>query len=161
MYGNLKSDNSQDYAQKPQRNCSFINSTSGQIFVKDDVNGFSGGQSPIGSSLAPLYPITHQRLGKPLSLRDRSLHTVPKIQLMCSQNRNYDASVPIPTFKCLWAFYIFPGSVHILGCSKTDRPILEIYKSLTDIWVYRNWETEHYNSVLEITRLHSLISGNT
>jgi hypothetical protein len=41
------------------------------------------------------------------------------------------------------------------------RPILEIYKSLTDIWVYRNWETEHYNSVLEIRRLHCFISGNT
>jgi hypothetical protein len=31
--------------------------------------------------------------------------------------------------------YRFPGSVHIFGCSKIDRPILEIYKSLTDIRV--------------------------
>ncbi len=29
VYGNLKSENSQDYAQKPQRNCTFINSASG------------------------------------------------------------------------------------------------------------------------------------
>ncbi len=36
---------------------------------------------------------------------------------------------------CLWAIYIFPGSVHIFGWSKIDRPILEIYKSLKDIWV--------------------------
>ncbi len=64
-------------------------------------------------------------------------------------------------FMFLWAIYIFPGSVHIFGCSKIDIPILEIYKSLTDIWVYRNWETEHYNAVLEIRRLHSFISGNT
>ncbi len=28
LYGNLKSENSQDYAQKPQRNCMFINSAS-------------------------------------------------------------------------------------------------------------------------------------
>ncbi len=28
-YGNLKSENSQDYAQQPQRNCTFMNSTSG------------------------------------------------------------------------------------------------------------------------------------
>ncbi len=28
VYGNLKSDNSQDYAQKPQRNCTFMNSAS-------------------------------------------------------------------------------------------------------------------------------------
>jgi hypothetical protein len=27
---------------------------------------------------------------------------------------------------------MFPGSVHIFGCSKIDRPILEIYKPLTD-----------------------------
>jgi hypothetical protein len=34
-----------------------------------------------------------------------------------------------------------------------------IHVSVNDI--YSNWETELYNSVLEITRLHSFISGNT
>jgi hypothetical protein len=29
--------------------------------------------------------------------------------------------------------YIFPGLVYIFGCSKIDRPILEIYKSPPDI----------------------------
>ncbi len=29
--GNLKSENSQDYAQKPRQNCTFINSASGQV----------------------------------------------------------------------------------------------------------------------------------
>ncbi len=29
VYGNLKSENSQDYVQKPQRNCTFMNSASG------------------------------------------------------------------------------------------------------------------------------------
>jgi hypothetical protein len=30
-YRNLKSENSQEYAQKPQRNCTFINSASGRF----------------------------------------------------------------------------------------------------------------------------------
>ncbi len=30
--GNLKSESSQDYAQKPQRNCTFMNSGSGRFF---------------------------------------------------------------------------------------------------------------------------------
>ena len=29
VYGNLKSENSQDYSQKPQRNCPLMNSASG------------------------------------------------------------------------------------------------------------------------------------
>jgi hypothetical protein len=34
VYGNLKSENSQDYAQKPRRNCTFMNSASGLPFLK-------------------------------------------------------------------------------------------------------------------------------
>jgi len=44
------------------------------------------------------------------------------------------AFIPIPIFMCLWAIYIFPGSVHIFSCSKIGRPIIGIYKSLTDTW---------------------------
>jgi hypothetical protein len=44
-----------------------------------------------------------------------------------------------------------PG-FHIFSCSRIGRPILEIYKSLTvTVYECRNWETEHYYSVLEIT----------
>ncbi len=46
---------------------------------------------------------------------------------------------------------------HISLQQNRQTAILEIYKSLTDIRVYRNLETDHYNSVLEIT---GLISGN-
>jgi hypothetical protein len=40
VYRNLKYENSKDYAQKPQRNCKFMNSASGHRF-KNDVNDFS------------------------------------------------------------------------------------------------------------------------
>ncbi len=58
-----------------------------------------------------------------------------KSQLMYSFSGNCSASVPISTFMCLWAIYIFPGLVHIFPCSRIGRPLLEIYKSLTGIWV--------------------------
>ncbi len=49
------------------------------------------------------------------------------------------ASVPISTFICLWAVYIFPRSVYIFSCSRIDRPMVGIYKSLTDTWIWKLW----------------------
>jgi hypothetical protein len=40
VYGNLKSENSQDYARKPQQNCSFMSSTLGWIIISHLGNAF-------------------------------------------------------------------------------------------------------------------------
>ncbi len=45
-----------------------------------------------------------------------------------------------------------PTPQHIFPCSRIGRPILEIqYINLSQMYKCRNWETGHYNSVLEIT----------
>jgi hypothetical protein len=62
---------------------------------------------------------------------------------MYSFSGNCTASVPISTFINIY-------SVHILSFSRIDRPILK-YINLSQIYECRNWETVHYNSVLEIT----------
>ncbi len=64
--------------------------------------------------------------------------TAKKIPFMYSQKRKSGLS---PSFHihtvCLWAIYIFSGSVHLFSCSRIGRPIVGIYKSLKDAWMWK------------------------
>jgi hypothetical protein len=112
-------------------------------------------------------------------------YIVPKIQFIFSQIRNCAASVLIATFMCCERFIYFQDQSTCFGCSKIDRPILEIYKSLTDtvyeckngtedaqflFWKYikkRNKNRNGRQNIIilfwkkEAEPVHSFISGNT
>ncbi len=75
-----------------------------------------------------------------LSIKIAQLHckdTIPKIRNKYSQKRNFAASFPISTFMCMWVIYIFPRSVCLFCYRKICLPILRIYKSFTDSWMWK------------------------
>ncbi len=85
--------------------------------------------------------------------RVSSIHckdTIPKIRDKYSQKRNCATWVPISTFMCLWAIYIFARSVCLFCYRKICGPILEIYKTLTDTWMW-NW---HWGRTIPFLGIH-------
>ncbi len=77
--------------------------------------------------------------------------TATKIPFMYSYSGNCAASVTIFHIRVSVSdlcIPLFPGSVHIFPWSRIGRPKAG-YVNLSQIYECRNWETEHYNSVLE------------
>ncbi len=63
--------------------------------------------------------------------------TATKIPLIYSFSGNSAASAPISTFMCLWAHLYIPRISLLISSSRTGRPIVEIYNSLTDTWMWK------------------------
>ncbi len=58
---------------------------------------------------------------RPLSSNSLIWCTATEIPFMYSFSGNCAASVPISTFMCMWAIYLFQGSVHIFPAGKIHR----------------------------------------
>ena len=95
--------------------------------------------------------------------------TLPALEAQCTKNPIYvftemklSGIIPISYIHVSVSSLYIPWSVCLFGYSKISRSILWwIYKFLIYIYKCGNWETEHFNSFLEITRPRSFISENT
>jgi hypothetical protein len=75
----------------------------------------------------PLTSISKHTQSQIMKIFGTLWHTAKEIPFMYYFSGNCAASVPISTFICLWAVYIFPGLVHIFPCSRIGRPLLETH----------------------------------
>ncbi len=64
------------------------------------------------------------------------IYVLPKMKLWIPK-KIIMFCLPVPTFIYLWEIYIFLGSVCLFCCMKICGPILGIYKSLADTWMWK------------------------
>jgi hypothetical protein len=112
---------------------------------------YTANKNPGGSKVNYTYPFY---LSTPCTFRRATLQRkshlcIPFLGIARPQSQFPHSCV------CERFIYIYPGLVQLCGCSKIDRSWK--YINLSQIYECRNCETEHYNSVLEIRRLHSFI----
>ncbi len=111
------------------------NSFSGNICfeVLDRIN-LKGQSHMVDICLSPKYP--------------HCKGTIPTMRNKYSQKRNCAASVPMSTFMCLWAIYIFPQSVCVFCWKNVDRSWEHINRSQTH--ECGNWDWDRAISFLGI-----------
>ncbi len=64
--------------------------------------------------------------------------TATAIAFIYSFSGNSAASAPISLFMCLWAIYMYIPRISLhISSSQTGRPIVGIYNSLTDTWMWK------------------------
>ncbi len=103
---------------------------------------------------------------RPIRQDSYSIPSPYSLRLHCKENPIYvflfwELRGLSPNFHihvCLWAIYIFSGSVYIVFPAAKQADWSWKYINLSQIYECRNWETEHYNSVFIN---NSFNSGNT
>ncbi len=66
------------------------------------------------------------------------IFTATAVPFIYSFSGNSAASAPIPTFMCLWAIYTYiPRIGPHISSSRKGRPIVGIYNSLIDTWMWK------------------------
>jgi len=64
-------------------------------------------------------------------------NTATAIPFIYSFSGNSAAPAPISTFMCLWAIIYIPRIGPHISSSRKGRPIVGIYNSLTDTWMWK------------------------